>query len=70
MRARVALYKDPNFAPAAVAAAAQGGMGESGALGALCCALLRYSVLCCAVLQCERLDGQFMALGQQHAMPP
>lgn len=31
MRARVALYKDPNFDPAAVAAAAQGGMGESGA---------------------------------------
>lgn len=31
MRARVALYKDPNFDPAAAAAAAQGGMGESGA---------------------------------------
>ncbi len=32
MRARVALYKDPNFDPAAAAAAVQGGMGESGAL--------------------------------------
>lgn len=31
MRARVALYKDPAFDPAAAAAAAQAGMGETGA---------------------------------------
>lgn len=71
MRARVALYKDPNFDPAAVAAAAQGGMGESGALGVLCCAPLCHAVSCIAALaRSERQDGQFMALGQQHAMPP